>query len=441
MKYLKPDGTSEDIRQNTPAPHPVKLRRTGPDAPTNNTFEINISLEYTEIAPGIVVKAIDLLENPAGFRKHYTGKAVEWERFLWSVGKIFYNRLREDLQDAVDKLEKKLFKKKDSYYLASRPLNTQQTRNYTTQLEISYALSDETKMQIEADPQAKNPPKIYGPALKTGEHLVIDCLQKLLHKKSEIYDPTSEKYYAGNYFPGEDGKEELLKIDVPIKSSYAVSQISPAIQFTLYELAKEYTGGRAPSGKDQKDVKKILDALADRKYLFVYTEKLPDTIKGNKRRREVEHYTELVEFLTSREIESDKQTQTETIIKEDIVLRLHPIFRTNIATENIQTPDDMVSRTKIAAGGRQVDQSTIQLRKYLLQEHSYKRYNPKIGLHKLYSIIAEADRLRKNYPRCRKKLLQGIEVCKNLGIVEGWKEEPGAGGEPIITFALCREWI
>jgi hypothetical protein len=435
MKYLKPDGTSEDIPQDNPAPHPVKLRRTGPDAPTNNTFEINISLEYTEIAPGIVVKAIDLLENPAGFRKHYKGKAIEWERFLWSVGKIFYNRLREDLQDAVDKLEKKLFKKKDSYYLKSRALNTQQTRNYSTQLEILYSASDETKKEIEADTKEKNPPKIYGPALKTGEHLVLECLQKLLHKKSEIYDSTSEKYYAGNYFPNKDGKEELVKIDVPIKSSYAISQISPAIQFTLYELAKEYTGLRAPSGKDQQEVNKILLALANRKYLFVYTEKLPDRKKGENRREVVEHYAELLEFLTRKEI------GFETIIKEDIVLRLHPIFRTNIATENIQTPDDMVSRVRIAAGGREVDHSTLQLKDYLLQEHSHKRYNPKIGLHKLYSIVAEADRLRKNYPRCRKKLLQGIEVCKNLGIVEGWKEDIGATGEPVITFALWREWI
>jgi len=435
MKYLKSDGTSEDIPQDTPAPHPVKLRRTGPDAPTNNTFEINISLKYTEIAPGIVVKAIDLLENPAGFRKHYKGKVVEWERFLWSVGKTFYNRLSEDLQAANDKLEKKLFKKKDSYYLKSRALNTQQTRNYSTQLEILYSASDETKKEIEADTKEKNPPKIYGPALKTGEHLVLECLQKLLHKKSEIYDSTSEKYYAGNYFPNKDGKEELVKIDVPIKSSYAISQISPAIQFTLYELAKEYTGLRAPSGKDQQEVNKILLALANRKYLFVYTEKLPDRKKGENRREVVEHYAELLEFLTRKEI------GFETIIKEDIVLRLHPIFRTNIATENIQTPDDMVSRVRIAAGGREVDHSTLQLKDYLLQEHSHKRYNPKIGLHKLYSIVAEADRLRKNYPRCRKKLLQGIEVCKNLGIVEGWKEDIGATGEPVITFALCREWI
>jgi hypothetical protein len=439
MKYLKSDGTSEDIPQDNPAPPPVKLRRTGPDAPTNNTFEINISLEYTEIAPGIVVKAIDLLENPAGFRKHYKGKVVEWERFLWSVGKIFYNRLREDLQAANDKLEKKLFPEDvKASHLKSRLLVSQQVRNKSTQLEIFGKLDEETKTQIEKSEEPSL--KIYGPAQTTGEHQLIDCICKLLHHKSENKNKNSEKYYAGNYF-AEESDIAANKVEVSIKGSRPDDQIAPWLKFTPYELAKEYTGNRAPSGKDIEEVMKILHKLADRKYLWQYKYKLQDSSRGNARHRVVEYYKELLDIIKDRDIETDAKNLTQTITREEVLIRLHPIFRTNIATDFIINPDDMVSRTKIAAGGRQVDHAALQLRDLLQQAHSRKEYNPDMYLHKLYSIIAEPDRQRKNYPKCRKKLLEGIKLCKNLGLLEGWKEEPGTTGETLVTFALCREWI
>lgn len=430
MKYVKSDGTSEEI------PQKQGKASTNPDGST--TFTMDGTLEYTEIAPGIIVKAADLIREPAAFRKYYTGKAAEWERWLWSVGNAFYNGLPEDLQAKIDKQEKQLFKGEKATHKKARLLTNQQTRSHSTQMDIFNSLGDDIKSEIETDTK-KKPPKIYGPALTTREHLLIDAIQKLLHQKSEIYDTTSEKYYAGNYEPKDGSK--VMKFDVPTKSSYTEERTSPAIKFTRNELAKEFTGGRTPSGKDQAEAMEILRKIAGRKYLFVYEEKLPDSKDGNPRRREIEHYTQLFELLIDRDLEGDKKTKTEKIIREEIAIRLHPIFRTNIDTKFITAPDDIIRRTRAASGGREIDHATLQLRDYLLQEHSQKRYNVKISVSKLYSIIAEKYRLRKDYPTCRKKMMQGIEICKNLGILEGWKEEPGAGGEPMIIFALCREWI
>jgi hypothetical protein len=435
MKYITITGEEADI---PPAGDGHKVIKDDGSIELN----YNVKFNYVEIdskhSPGIVARAEDIISNPAVFKKYYKGTAAEWELFQYSIGKVFYHSLPAASRSRVDKMEKSLSPKKQTF-LSSKALTTQQTRHYWTQQEIFSKLEDETKDEI--GPQTPSV-KVFGPAIKTSEYQLIECLQKLLHTKSETKDPKSEKYYAGNYFPNKEDEQGIVKYEIPVKGQISDTRIAPTISFTRYELAKEYTGGRTPSGNDIKEVWNLLQTLANRKYLFVYTIPVPKTQQGKIRRKEIEHYRELLDILNEKEIETDENTKEDKVIGRTIHITLHPVFRDGIDKEFIIKPVDIAHRTKIATAGREIDHSTYQLREYLLQEHSAKRYTPQIGLHKLYSTIAEKYRQRRNYKKCKEKLLQGIEVCKNLGLLESWKESTSkTTGDPIITFSLCREWI
>jgi dimeric dUTPase (all-alpha-NTP-PPase superfamily) len=85
----------------------------------------------------------------------------------------------------------------------------------------------------------------------------------------------------------------------------------------------------------------------------------------------------------------------------------------------------------IAAGGhRQVTESMVTLRDYMLREISTKRFSPEINEENLVFIL----KLEKYVISSKKKLIQqrvasAIQFGKNLGLIESFERVIGAKGQ------------
>src|SRR5690606_22943136 len=120
---------------------------------------------------------------------------------------------------------------------------------------------------------------------------------------------------------------------------------SPNLAITLYQLTQEYKGGEYVSGKDINNVRNILTALSEKKFLFSYTE--TTMIKGGKEKLEqkIEDFLPLIKLPTYTRRILDAETDTELSKTSEILIGLNPIFQRQIAGRGILYPEDINKRT------------------------------------------------------------------------------------------------
>lgn len=317
---------------------------------------------------------------------------------------------------------------KKSKYKSSGHLLDQRLKSHypkDNQLDLFTVLQETTINEIKAKGDVAITEIVEGIKLSSSEQKVVDSLSKLLYDKSQTKDPKKDNYYTGNknYRMVDYGKGKAK---------------SPSLAFTLYELTKEYKGEERVGGKDLETVRGILGELDQRNFLLRYIEKTYKK-EGGYKESEIEGFYRLIKILTITERDYDKK-DIMLSSKEETTIQLNPIFISQIDSKYILYPEDINRRTMIAYGGKKVSIEALTLRDYLIRDLSSKIYKREIVLDRLYYQLSEKSMRAGRKKRVKEHTAKAIETCKNLGLIDSFKIETAATGEPKIIFTLNKEW-
>lgn len=323
-------------------------------------------------------------------------------------------------------IEEKKRSYKRSGHLIDQTLQYNYPKDKSPQLPIFSELSETTKNKMREKGNGVEITEIAeGIKLTTSEHKVIDCLQKLLHDKSQNLEPNEKTYYTGNS-------------DFSLVNFSGEPTPAPKLAFTLYELTLEYKGREYVGGKDLETVRGILQELDKKRFLLSYVETTKNK-DGSRRERKIEGFEKLINILQLSDTTYSKDN-IELSKKEDTIIVLNPIFRRQIDTKFILTPADLTRRTIIAYGNHNLSDVVIRLRDYLMREHSAKRYKPQIGLEKLYFLLAEKSMKESRKARVKKFTDEALRTVIAMGLLLSYEIKPDRNGEEKIVFLLDKNW-
>jgi hypothetical protein len=330
---------------------------------------------------------------------------------------------RETAQPIKEKA--KVGKYKRSGHLTDQILRYDYPKDKNRQLNIFDALLDGTKKDIEVA-GVEVTEIVEGIKLSPSETKIIDCLCRLLHETSQTSDTKKEDYYSGNigYELVEYGGDK--------------STPAPKLAFTLYELTSEYKGGEYVSGKDIENVKQILTDLDSKRFLLSYVETTKKK-DGGRIERKIEDFRKLIHIVKISQTEYSKE-DIELSKKEETIILLNPIFRRQIDSKFILYPNDINRRTIIAYGSHNLSDIALRLRDYLIRELSSKRYQPEIGLDKLYYLLAEKWMKESRKKKVKEYTEKAIETVTALGLLLSYEIKTASNGEPKVVFTLDKNW-
>ena len=342
----------------------------------------------------------------------------------------FLNENNEKLINLLDPNKKRTAKVRHSGHFIDQKLKyVFPTQNQMTLFESIESTPIKTKIE-----KYGFEVKSVGVRLTPPEDKLLNALQKLLHRKSQNFEPNSPDYYKGNIGTnlvpfGKDKRE------------------SPRIRIKPGELYRAYLGSDRYSGVDIKYIKETLMNLSSKKFLLKFDRKrqaekngktqiLTDRIEEFQSLINVIKYTEGIEEFELKTINNGDDTVFES--KEELVIGFNPILVEQINSKYIEYPSDINKRMVLAAGGhRKVTEAMVLLRDYMLREISSKRTKIKINkdrlAHQLQLHKFIEARQRK---RVDKKVTDAIQVSKNLGLITTVELVEGSSGQLKYIFAL-----
>jgi len=390
-----------------------------------DSFSLNLNLEQLQE------------ETEEALKDYYNSEAYEKETMLPDeeynkVQNLFYKdweqKYEQELKESIKKQQevlRELKKNKGNFkravHLIDQTLKYNYPKDKTKQLSIFDSLGEETIKDIEYTGIERSQ-IVLGIKLTSSETKLVDSLCKLLHEKSQNLDPDKKNYYTGESY-------EITKIK-------GENTIMPQVYLTLYQLTKEYKSGGDVSGKDIENVKNILFELKDKNFLIKYTEQT--TNKNKTIKKEIEMMRPLIYLdkatLTALEGDIEFYKKTATIIS------LNPIFRSQIDSKFILTPNDINKRTEIANGSHNIPEATIKLRDYLMRELSSKRYKIEHGVEKLYYLLNEKKMNGSRKGEAKKSTERAINTCMKLNLLENYKIEQDIKGEPKYIFTINKDF-
>ena len=244
----------------------------------------------------------------------------------------------------------------------------------------------------------------------------VTALALLLAEKSQITDPEKRNYYTGNAIAKAKSNTE-----VPV----------PAFRCSIYEFAKKFSGKKAPSGTHIKHAIGVLKRLEDQKFFYRYVATF--TTKGKKsdpKELVRSGYRPLI-YLDDLEIKTVGGD-----IKKEIVIELNPIFIDQIQTKYILAPRNLIELMIQASPSQNIPSSSQNLMYYFMRSYSSKSYTGKIYIDNLYKTIDQINYENKRKSRLENNLKNGLELCKNMGLLNSWSIETGATGKLMLVYTL-----
>jgi hypothetical protein len=336
------------------------------------------------------------------------------------------SKKKKALQKDLEKKETGKGKFRRSGHLTDQILKYNYPKDNSSQLPIFQSLKSETLNDIKVS-GIEVAQIVEGIKLSPSETKVIDCLCKLLHETSQTLDAKKEDYYSGNmsYELVEYGGDK----NIP----------APKLAFTLYELTKEYTGDeKKVGGKDIENVKQILTELDNKRFLLSYVETTKKK-DGGRIERKIEDFKKLLHIVRISQTEYSKE-DVELSKQEETVIILNPIFRRQIDSKFILYPNDINRRTIIAYGSHNLSEIALKLRDYLIRELSSKRYNPEIGMDRLYYLLSEKWMKESRKKKVKEYTEKALETVKTLGLLLSYEIKTDTKGEAKMVFKLNKDW-
>lgn len=334
------------------------------------------------------------------------------------------NLLREKLKDYREQSKKKpLFK--SSGHLRDQMLKKIDLE--TSVFDLFSTLEEDTKRELEREKTEITSELFSGINLTASEMKIQDVFSILLSEQSQIEDPNKPNYYTGI-----QGKKQ---------SSYlgGVGTIAPTIEFSLYKIAKEFKGGKTPTGRDLENVSEILKGLEKKEFLIQYTETHTDK-KGNQAILKREGKRKLFEIwndsITIKDKEGNELNKAKTI-----TIVLSPIYREQIATKFILQPVNIIQQLTIANGSPNIPLATYNLKDYCFRELSYSHYEFKITARKLFETLEPKLMKAKRRKEAQINTTRAIETLKSLGLLEKYELTKSKVGDDMYIFYLNKKYL
>ncbi|MEP7234053.1 MAG: hypothetical protein ABI778_02035 [Ignavibacteriota bacterium] len=288
--------------------------------------------------------------------------------------------------------------------------------------------------------------KGHGIQFTEAEVRLLFALMVLLHKKSENEKVKDQNFYAGN-----KGVET-----VPYSTPNGSTELqSPNISVTLYEVTKEYYGGKAVGGENVQVVAELLNRLAEdptRRALVRYSRH----VKLGKNKSKIyalEMYAALITVATG--VLTDVLNGKPINEKKEMIIQLHPVFIDSIKSKYVVLPVDINKRIDDAVGHPNVSIIVLKLLMELYRAFSNRNTcvkdedgNPvyPIGEDKLFNKIATGYLNPKTGKLKRRKVAHGyfqqaVEIAKTVGLLIKHEVKNGVKGDSIHHFTLVPKLV
>lgn len=335
------------------------------------------------------------------------------------------NILRGRLDDWKTANKKKAKFKKPGH-LVDQQLKTAPKKS--NPLDLFSELSEETRTELQGEGVEITRELFSGINLTASEMKIQDTFSILLSQQSQTEDSEKPNYYTGI---------EEKKQDSFLGGKGA---IAPSIEFSLYTIAKEFKGGKTPTGKDLENVKTILTELEKKKFFHSYTEIRTD--KKTKRSLTIErtgykHLFQIEKVKFSLKDGEGKQTNK----GETIAVILSPIYREQIESKYILQPVDIIQQLTLAHGNDKIPLATYNLKEYLFRELSSKHYECKITARKLYETLEPRLMQVPRLQQAKENTTRAIETLITLGLLEKYELGKSQVGEDMFTFYLNKNYL
>lgn len=334
------------------------------------------------------------------------------------------NILRGRLEDWKT-VNKKKPKFKKPGHLVDQQLKTS-TRE-TSPLDLFSELSKETRSELQGEGVEISRELFSGVNLTASEMKIQDTFSILLSQQSQTEDPDKPNYYTG-------AKPETVASYLGGKGA-----IAPSIEFSLYTIAKEFKGGKTPTGKDLENVKNILQELEKKKFLTKHKETYSKK-GGGKAIIQRDGYRPLFHLDKVTLTEEDKNGK-QTIKAETMVLVLSPLYRQQIESKYILQPVDIIQQLTLAHGNDKIPLATYNLKEYLFRELSSKHYECKITARKLYETLEPRLMQVPRLQQAKENTTRAIETLITLGLLEKYELGKSQVGEDMFTFYLNKNYL
>jgi hypothetical protein len=296
----------------------------------------------------------------------------------------------------------------------------------STTLDLFSELSEETRTELQGEGVEISRELFSGVNLTASEMKIQDTFSILLSQQSQTEDAEKPNYYTG-------AKPETVPSFLGGKGA-----IAPSIEFSLYTIAKEFKGGKTPTGKDLQNVKKILQELEKKKFLIRHTE-IYSKRGGGKATLEREGYRALFHLDKVTLTEEDKNGK-QTNKAETMVVVLSPLYRQQIESKFILQPLDIIQQLTQANGSPNIPLATYKLKEYLFRELSSKHYECKITARKLYETLEPKLMQVPKIKDAKENTNRAINTLLSLGLLERYETGTSKVGETMFTFYLNKNY-
>lgn len=269
--------------------------------------------------------------------------------------------------------------------------------------------------------KAKTPP-MMGLDLTRGERKLVNCFSMILHQRSQTIDDKSLNYYSGD-------------TDKPKRAKYVNNDIIaplPELRLTLYELTKVYSRKDNPSGRDMKIVNTLLEGLLHKTY---YVELDPIEYKDrNNQKQKVSWRGRIALFMLG------------ATDNGELLIQLNSIFALQIRDFYVNYPinhDELLEEASLKLSKSRVIPNGVYIFiEYLASRrgvnHSYRHPIYKSNLYeKINYKWAKESRIT----MLEDNINRGIDIAKEIGLLEKCEEITGATGEIMYVFYTRKDWI
>ncbi|MCB1073353.1 MAG: hypothetical protein KDK96_09680 [Chlamydiia bacterium] len=343
---------------------------------------------------------------------------------------IFLKNNSEKLIKILDPSKKHIEKIRHSGHFIDQKLKyeypKQNQLNLFEQIESKHLKTKIEKYEFEV--------KSVGVRLTPPEDKLLNTLQKLLHQKSQNYEPDNGDYYKGN-----------MPVDlVPFGKE---KKESPRLRIKPGELYRAYMDRSHYSGDEVKFVRETLMNLSAKKFLLKFDRKRKVEQNGKTQilTDRIEEFQSLIQVIKFTEGMDEKQLKKANAGDEsffdaqgELIIGFNPILVDQINSKYIEYPSDINKKMILAAGGhRYVTEAMNLLRDYMLRELASKRFEIEINKDRLPHLLKLDNYLAaRQKKRAEKKVEDAIQTIKNLGLITSVKVIEGSNGQQKYVFSL-----
>ena len=339
------------------------------------------------------------------------GKAMETPEYSLLLEENYLEALRKIYQERIKGKETGSFRKPKHLVNASTNI-----RPLTIEKASLFSSLDETQIA-----KAKTPP-MMGIDLTRGERKLVNCFSMILHQRSQTIDDKSLNYYSGD-------------TDKPRRVKYVNNDIIaplPELRLTLYELTKVYSRKDNPSGRDMKIVNTLLEGLLHKTY---YVELDPIEYRDrNNQKQKVSWRGRIALFMLG---DTDNG---------ELLIQLNSIFALQIRDFYVNYPinyDELLEEANLKLSKSRVIPNGVYIFiEYLASRRGVNNsYKHEIYKSTLYEKINYKWAKRSKIKELNENIERGINIAKEIGLLEKYEEITGSTGEIKYIFHTRKDWI